>query len=63
MSVDLDNRRALIKLINQMNDDDVQRMLVYAAGYEAGKIGKICYLEQKRKQQNLDDNYNKTGVN
>lgn len=44
MSVDLDYRRAFIKLINQMNDDDVQRMLIHASGYEAGKV--VCAVNR-----------------
>ena len=41
MEVALDNRNLLIKLINEMNALDVQQMIAYAAGYEAGKTSHV----------------------
>ena len=41
MEVALDNRSVLIKLINEMNALDVQQMIAYAAGYEAGKTSHV----------------------
>ncbi len=41
MNTELSNRTILIQLIGRMNDADVQQMLAYAAGYEAGRISRI----------------------
>ncbi|MCI8534845.1 MAG: hypothetical protein HFG68_04645 [Hungatella sp.] len=36
-----DNRNLLIKLINKMDNLDMQQILAYAAGYEAGKTSHV----------------------
>lgn len=41
MNTELDNRNMLIKLIECMSHTDIQQMLAYAAGYEAGKISRV----------------------
>ena len=40
MNTELDNKTILKKLIAHMDNADIQQMLAYAAGYEAGKINK-----------------------
>lgn len=37
----LDNRNLLIKMINKMDNLDMQQILAYAAGYEAGKTSHV----------------------
>lgn len=41
MNTELDSRAILTKLIGRMSDTDVQQMLAYAAGYEAGRTSWI----------------------
>lgn len=40
MNIGLDNRAILVKLVKHMTDSDIQQMLAYASGYEAGKISQ-----------------------
>lgn len=43
MEIALDNRKLLVKMVNEMNDSDMLQVLAYAAGYEAGKTCKMSF--------------------
>lgn len=46
--MDMDNRNALAKLIESMSDMDLQQMLAYAVGYEAGKNSQSVIPKEKQ---------------
>lgn len=55
MNTELDKRAILVNLTRGMNDSDIQQMIAYAAGYEAGKINKNSpnTFEQSYSSKNL----------
>ena len=51
MNFKLDNRATLIKIINSLTESDIKLLLVYATGYETGKISQINSSEQLHKSE------------
>lgn len=51
MKIILDNRSTLTRLIEGMSDMDVQQMLAYAAGYEAGKISRPIQFKEEQSRK------------
>lgn len=54
MNVEMDERRTLVKIVNIMDDSDIQKMLAYAAGYEAGKISQMFKCENIQQHKALE---------
>ncbi len=40
MGTESDNRKILVNLVERMNELDIQKLVAYASGYEAGKISR-----------------------
>lgn len=41
MNTKLDDRSLLMKMLESLDEDEFQRILTFAAGYEAGKISQL----------------------
>lgn len=43
MGTESDNRKILVNLVERMNELDIQKLIAYASGYEAGKISQHTF--------------------